>query len=50
MWTRSHALQSSNIDLWYTLGLWEQFERDRCISHIHDIIDVQALALAQEGL
>ena len=34
------------VDLRYTLGLAEQFERDRSIFHIYDIVDIHAVAQA----
>ena len=48
VYTNGHAWHhiSRQIDLRYTLGLSEQFERDHSISHIHDIVDVHSLAQA----
>ena len=37
---------TTRVDLRYTLGLSEQFERDRSMSRIHDIVDVYALVWA----
>ena len=38
---------TSHVDRPYTLGLSDQFECDRSISHIHDVVDVHALSVVQ---